>query len=48
VTPKSLLSLLVFLIAAASTYAQRGHGYPLASTDRALMVPEVLHARNWT
>lgn len=47
VTPKSLLSLLVFLIAAASTYAQRGPSYPLAITDRALMNPEVLHARNW-
>jgi hypothetical protein len=44
VTPKPILFLLVFLAAASAVCAQ---SYPLAITDRALMNPEVLHARNW-
>lgn len=44
VTPKLILSLLAFVLAAGALPAQT---YPLAITDRALMNPEVLHARNW-
>ena len=47
VTAKRILSLLVFLIAPALIHAQGTPGYPLPITDRALMNPEVLHARNW-
>lgn len=42
--PKPILPLLAFLVAASAVEAQT---YPLAITDRALMNPEVLHARNW-
>ena len=44
VTPKLIPPLLLFLVAAGALH---GQSYPLAITDRALMNPEVLHARNW-
>ncbi len=43
VEPTPIFSLLMLLV--ASTAAAQT--YPLAITDRALMNPEVLHARNW-
>ena len=43
-TPKAILPFLFLLLEASSVYAQT---YPLAITDRALMNPQVLHARNW-
>lgn len=44
VTPKPILCWFLFLFAAFAVHAQT---YPLAISDRALMNPEVLHARNW-
>ena len=44
VAPKSILPLLLFLLGASAAHAQT---YPLPITDRALMNPQVLHARNW-
>lgn len=43
-TQRPLLACLLFVLGAAAAHAQT---YPLAITDRSLMNPEVLHARNW-